>query len=219
MTELDKIIEQQLNNYKLAINEIIINNTNSLYEDDILYLIDKPPLDSMDVIKVKILSVAKKEEIVIDSNYMNDIIDNYRKNLSNDLKFIKRLRIKKLTTDIDSFNPQKDYEIIKITKKQLSEINKLINNKMKKLISDAIEQLLVANISNIYSIDESSEKYVKIYKELSKYLKNVYKKQLIENINIKILVKDTILINSVREQGERYLFTKNNSRVNLLNED
>lgn len=219
MTELDKIIEQQLNNYKLAINEIIINNTNSLYEDDILYLIDKPPLDSMDVIKVKILSVAKKEEIVIDSNYMNDIIDNYRKNLSNDLKFIKKLRIKKLTTDIDSFNPQKDYEIIKITKKQLSEINKLINNKMKKLISDAIEQLLVANISNIYSIDESSEKYVKIYKELSKYLKNVYKKQLIENINIKILVKDTILINSVREQGERYLFTKNNSRVNLLNED
>ena len=219
MTELDKIIEQQLNNYKLAINEIIINNTNSLYEDDILYLIDKPPLDSMDVIKVKILSVAKKEEIVIDSNYMNDIIDNYRKNLSNDLKFIKRLRIKKLTTDIDSFNPQKDYEIIKITKKQLSEINKLINNKMKKLISDAIEQLLVSNISNIYSIDESSEKYVKIYKELSKYLKNVYKKQLIENINIKILVKDTILINSVREQGERYLFTKNNSRVNLLNED
>lgn len=219
MTELDKIIEQQLNNYKLAINEIIINNTNSLYEDDILYLIDKPPLDSMDVIKVKILSVAKKEEIVIDSNYMNNIIDNYRKNLSNDLKFIKRLRIKKLTTDIDSFNPQKDYEIIKITKKQLSEINKLINNKMKKLISDAIEQLLVANISNIYSIDESSEKYVKIYKELSKYLKNVYKKQLIENINIKILVKDTILINSVREQGERYLFTKNNSRVNLLNED
>ncbi len=219
MTELDKIIEQQLNNYKLAINEIIINNTNSLYEDDILYLIDKPPLDSMDVIKVKILSVAKKEEIVIDSNYMNNIIDNYRKNLSNDLKFIKRLRIKKLTTDIDSFNPQKDYEIIKITKKQLSEINKLINNKMKKLISDAIEQLLVSNISNIYSIDESSEKYVKIYKELSKYLKNVYKKQLIENINIKILVKDTILINSVREQGERYLFTKNNSRVNLLNED
>ena len=38
-------------------------------------------------------------------------------------------------------------------------------------------------------------------------------KQLLENIDIKILVKDTTLINSSKEQAERYLFTINNSRL------
>ena len=34
-----------------------------------------------------------------------------------------------------------------------------------------------------------------------------------ENIDIKILVKDTTLINGVKEQSERYLFTLENSRL------
>ena len=39
---------------------------------------------------------------------------------------------------------------------------------------------------------------------------------MLENIDIKILVKDTTLINGAKEQAERYLFTLNNSR--LLND-
>ena len=38
-------------------------------------------------------------------------------------------------------------------------------------------------------------------------------RQLFENIDIKILIKDTTLINIVKEQTERYLFTLNNSRI------
>ena len=37
--------------------------------------------------------------------------------------------------------------------------------------------------------------------------------QLLENIDFKILVKDTILINSFKEQSDRYLFTLENSRI------
>ena len=33
---------------------------------------------------------------------------------------------------------------------------------------------------------------------------------------MKILVKDTTLINGVKEQGERYIFTKTNSRIKDL---
>ena len=40
-----------------------------------------------------------------------------------------------------------------------------------------------------------------------------YPKQILENIELKILVKDTTLINGIKEQGERYLFTNNNSYI------
>ena len=49
------------------------------------------------------------------------------------------------------------------------------------------------------------------------YNKLNYVKQVLESIDFKIIVKDTTLINGVREQGERFLFTKMNSY--LLKED
>ena len=36
---------------------------------------------------------------------------------------------------------------------------------------------------------------------------------LLDNVDFKILVKDTTLANGVKEQGERHLFTLNNSRI------
>ena len=56
----------------------------------------------------------------------------------------------------------------------------------------------------------------KVTKEATDYLKKNYQRQLLENVDIKILVKDTTLINNVKEQTERYIFALNNSR--LLNE-
>ena len=44
-----------------------------------------------------------------------------------------------------------------------------------------------------------------------KFLQTTYIKQLLESVDFKIIVKDTTLINRVKEQGERYLFTKKNS--------
>ena len=52
---------------------------------------------------------------------------------------------------------------------------------------------------------------------MAKWINGVYKNELLENVDIKILVKDTTLINSTKEQAERYLFTINNSR--LLNDN
>ena len=63
---LKKFKEQHLENYKSAILEIITNNTNVLVDEDIMSLVKKPPLDSMDVIKSKFLDVAKKNKVVLD---------------------------------------------------------------------------------------------------------------------------------------------------------
>ena len=64
MNELEKLMQQHVENYKKAVLEIVNNNTNSLIDNDIIFLIKKPPLDSMDQIKTKFLVLAKKEKIL-----------------------------------------------------------------------------------------------------------------------------------------------------------
>ena len=65
MNELEKLMQQHVENYKKAVLEIVNNNTNSLIDNDIIFLIKKPPLDSMDQIKTKFLVLAKKEKIIL----------------------------------------------------------------------------------------------------------------------------------------------------------
>lgn len=218
MGELDMIREQHLNNYKNAVVEIIKNNTNSLVDDDIMSLIKEPPLDSMDVIKSKFLSVAKKENIVVKTDDMNKIVDLYRNSIKEEFSFFRKTRIEELSKNISSFNGEKDYEVIKITKKQLSDINRKINIHLKKVLGDCIDRLLVNKLDQIFISELDEDQTKNIYRELSKYFKSNYKKQLIENINFKMLVKDTTLINGIKEQGERYIFTKNHSRINQIEE-
>lgn len=218
MSEFDMIREQHLNNYKNAVLEIIKNNTNSLIDDDIMLLIKEPPLDSMDVIKSKFLSVAKNKKIVVKTDEMNQVVELYRNSIKDELSFFRKLRIEELSKNISSFKGEKNYEVIKITKKQLSDINKKINVHLKKTLGDFIERLLINRLDQIFISELDEDKTKEIYQELSKYFKSNYKKQLIENINFKMLVKDTTLINGVKEQGERYIFTKNHSRINQIEE-
>lgn len=218
MTELDILKEQHVNNYKNAVLEIIKNNTNSLVDDDIMSLINKPPLDSMDVLKGKCLSIAKRENIVVNTDQMNRIIDFYRQEIQKEICFVKRIRIHELSKNVTNFQEQDHYEVIRITKKQLSEINKKINSQLKKLLEKQIEKLLIDQIDTIFVGDLSEGQNKQTSLELTKFFKSNYKKQLIENINFKILVKDTTLISGVKEQGERYIFTKTNSRIHQIEE-
>ena len=181
-------------------------------------LIKEPPLDSMDVIKSKFLSVAKKENIVVKTDDMNKIVDLYRNSIKEEFSFFRKTRIEELSKNISSFNGEKDYEVIKITKKQLSDINRKINIHLKKVLGDCIDRLLVNKLDQIFISELDEDQTKNIYRELSKYFKSNYKKQLIENINFKMLVKDTTLINGIKEQGERYIFTKNHSRINQIEE-
>ena len=72
---LKKFKEQHFNNYKLAILETIKNNTNVLIDEDMMSLIKKPPLDSMDVIKTKFLDLAKKNKIVLNTEKLDKMMD------------------------------------------------------------------------------------------------------------------------------------------------
>ena len=48
-------------NYKNTALQKILNNNNSLFDEDIMSLLKKPPLESMDVILSKALKIAKEK--------------------------------------------------------------------------------------------------------------------------------------------------------------
>lgn len=215
MNELEKLMQQHVENYKKAVLEIVNNNTNSLIDNDIIFLIKKPPLDSMDQIKTKFLALAKKEKIILDTNNLDKMICNFRKDVIHKIETIKKIRIDEITTIINSININEENQVIKITKKELSSINKIIKKNVKQIIDESVQKNILDNICNIFTNDVGNDKEQKISKEIFKFLdkRGIYQKQLLENIDFKILVKDTTLINGLKEQAERYVFTKNNSRL------
>ena len=210
---LEEIKKQHLDNYKQSIIEIIHNNTDVLVNEDIMSLLRKPPLDSMDSIKSKFLDLAKKNKIVLDTLKLDELLDGYRKEVIKCCDKIKKVRIDTLEKVISEITLLKDTDIIKINKKEFNDINKNLKKIIKEQLQEAVEKKFVKDISSVFfnEVDENIKN--KISDEVIKFVKGSYQRQLLENVDFKTLVKDTTLANSVKEYGERHLFTLANSRI------
>ncbi len=213
MNELEQLQRQHYDNYIKAIKEIVINNTNSLVDDDISSLIKKPPLDSMDQIKTKFLAVAKKEKVVLDTELINRILDSYRKNILKSIQELKIIRNNYILEKIDEVSFDEKMECIKINKKYLSDLNKKEKKFIKSTLDECVNKFLIDKINKLFSKKDST--YELVEKELLKFFssKGIYQKQLLDSIDFKLLVKDTTLINGIKEQSDRYQFTIKNSRL------
>ena len=213
MYDVQSLKDNHINNYRKALVETINNNTNALFDEDISSLIKKPPLDSMDLIKSKFLDLAKKNKIVLNAESLTGMVDSYRDKCLGMFDKLKDIRISELSKIVNNYSLQKDNDVIKINKKDFTMVNKKIKNEMKELIKTNLSQEIISKTSELFSDDVDPSIVKKITGDVSKYINGNYQRQLLENIDFKILVKDTILINSFKEQGERYLFTLENSRI------
>lgn len=213
MNDMEQIKKQHLNTYKNATKEIVINNTKALVENDIISLIKKPPLDSMDIIKTKLISLAKKEKIILSTEKLDILIKNYRDFLEDKLLSLRKIREDYLIKKIDEFVPERETEIIKIQKKELDSINKTLKQDLKKILDLSQTEILFNNLDTIYEDGIDEEIKSRINKAFIKFMKSTYQKQLNESIAIKTMVKDRTLLSGILEQGERYLFTKSNSHL------
>ncbi len=209
---LEKIKMQHFETYKSAILESIRNNTNVLTDEDITSLLKKPPLDSMDVIKSRFLTLAKKNKIILNTESLSKILDEYRKNLQKCINKIKKLRTDNLIIIVQNFDNKNGDVVIKLLKKDFNSINKNIRKLLKEQFTNSNEQF-IKKINTVFLESTPSEVKNKIISDITKFILGTYQKQIFENIDIKILIKDTTLINIVKEQTERYLFTLNNSRL------
>ncbi len=212
--QIKEFKKQHFDNYKNNILNIIDNNTNSFVNEDIKTLINKPPLDSMDVLKNKFLDLSKKNKIVLDTEELSKLLDNYRSNI---IKVTEKIRKERINTLSKKVNSIKDFKIIEFYKKDFNSLDKELKKELKISMSDSYEKVFIKSINKIFSkdIDESIKN--KISDEISKFINKKYQKQIMDSFDIKILVKDTILINAVKEATDRYLFTLDNSK--LLNLD
>ena len=205
MKETDQLKQQHFDSYKRSVTDIIENNTRLLVNEDINSLIKKPPLDSMDKIKNKFLTIAKKNNLVVDSDKLEKMLEKYRKDVVKDYDIIIKSRIDFYIKIINKF--KKD-DLIKVLKKDINTYNKKLKAMINQTISDSINRNISNNIENV--IKNLNEKDIK---DINKYLNSTYIKELLENVDIKILVKDATMINSIKEATDTYLFTLSNSRL------
>ena len=192
---LKKFKEQHLENYKSAILEIITNNTNVLVDEDIMSLIKKPPLDSMDVIKSKFLDVAKKNKVVLDTESLDKMMNKYRVGLTKSCEDVRKLRLDFLVSIVNNYKFDKENDVVKIRKKDLEIINKKIKKLLKEHLKDNVDVEIINKIKSIFNSVEDELKLKKIYDDIFKVVNGSYQRQLLESVDIKILVKDTTLIN------------------------
>ncbi|MBR6949486.1 MAG: hypothetical protein IKH54_04795 [Bacilli bacterium] len=207
---IEQLKIQQFNTYKSAIIETIKNNTNVLTNEDLMSLLKKPPLDSMDSIKSRFLGLAKKNKIILNTESLSMILDSYREDLVKCVPKITKRRNDYLLSIVQKYNDSGS--IIKLLKKDFNVLNKDI----RKIFKDNLDKSntsLIEKFDTVFSNDIEDNIKEKIVNDVSKFVKGSYERQLLENVDIKILVKDTTLINLVKEQTERHLFTLENSHL------
>ncbi len=217
--EIAKIKLSHFNNYKKGIEDVIINNTNVLFDEDIKSLLKKPPLDSMDLIKNKFLMIAKKNKVVLNTETLNDSLEKYRHEIVKILNKLKKIRISNLNSILSKYEYTENTEIFKLNKKDFNSTNKEIKSFLKEELKNILNKNVVSKFINIFPANVDEVSLEKMESEIKKYLNGAYIKQLLENIDFKVLVKDTILINAIKEQGERYQFTLENSHMFYLKDE
>lgn len=206
--DIEKLKDEHFNTYKNAVIANIENNSTILVKEDLYSLINKPPLDSMDLLKNKIIDLAKKNKIVIDNNDLDKILDNYRKKVIKEFDNFIKTRTTFYTDLVSSIKRENDSTTIKILKKDLNNYNKKMKKDIKNIVEDNTNSLILKKSINIFKVDDSN-----INSDLNKFINKTYIKQFLENVDIKILVKDATLINAIKEQTERYQFTLSNSHL------
>ena len=214
---IEKFREKHFENYKNAVMETLKNNTKVLFDDDIYSLLQRPPLDSMDVIKCKFLDLANRHKVIINADSLDKILDGYRKNVISFLPSWKKIRIDELSKIIINFVQKKETDVIKFNKKDFVPLNRVLKKQMKQNITNAVNKKIVKHVNQLFTDDVDEKLKDVMSNEMNKFVQTNYIKQLLESIDFKVIVKDTTLINGVREQGERFVFTRMNSY--LLNED
>ena len=210
--DLEDLQKQHYNNYVEVVKETVRANTLSLLENDINPLFETPPLDSMDQIKSKFLMTAKKEKLIIQTEELNKILKNFRKNIGKNLKKLKEIRDEEIINCFKNYIT--DGKNIKLTKSEINNIDKKVKKIIREELDLCVSNFVLKKIDNVFK-DSSNQSIIKAHKEIEKYFSNkgIYQKQILESIDFKLLVKNTILINGIKEQTERYLFTLNNSRI------
>lgn len=188
--------------------ELATNNTNSLIEDDIINGVIEVPLEAMDTVKQRVLNIAKHNNLILNSDKFNEVLISYKEEIKKKLRNIFKKRIKLIEDNYSKFDDDKPMDLVKNLKKELVKFNKEAKKEEKQVLTSLVKEKIISNLDLIVKDDNTTFK-----KDATKFLQTTYVKQILETVDMKILVKDTILLNSLKEQIERFVFTMENSHL------
>lgn len=188
--------------------ELATNNTNSLIEDDIINGVIEVPLEAMDTVKQRVLNIAKHNNLILNSDKFNEVLISYKEELKKKFRNIFKKRIKLIEDNYSKFDDDKPMDLVKNLKKELVKFNKEAKKEEKQILTSLVKEKIISNLDLIVKDDNTTFK-----KDATKFLQTTYVKQILETVDMKILVKDTILLNSLKEQIERFVFTMENSHL------
>ena len=188
--------------------ELATNNTNSLIEDDIINGVIEVPLEAMDTVKQRVLNIAKHNNLILNSDKFNEVLISYKEELKKKFRNIFKKRIKLIEDNYSKFDDDKPMDLVKNLKKELVKFNKEAKKEEKQVLTSLVKEKLISNLDLIVKDDNNTFK-----KDATKFLQTTYVKQILETVDMKILVKDTILLNSLKEEIERFVFTMENSHL------
>ena len=166
---IEELKKNHIRNYKNALFENVKNNTNVLVDEDIMSLLKKPPLDSMDIIKSKFLDLAKKNKIILNTENLNNIMDKYREDLVKICCELKKVRIDSLDIKIEEFNFEKDNDVFKLVKKDFVSINKNIKKLVKEHVNKYLEKDILKKVESLFLDNVDLDVRNKIILEFTKY--------------------------------------------------
>ena len=152
-------------------------------------------------------------KIILNTENLNSIMNKYRDDLVKICRDLKKVRVDSLILKIEEFKFEKDSDVFKLAKKDFFSINKEMKKLVKEHVNKYLEKDILKKVDCLFLDDVDLDIRKKIISEVTKFVNGSYQRQLLESIDFKVLVKDTILINGTKEQNERYLFTLNNSRI------
>ncbi len=204
------VIEQHQQLYINAFRELIDNNTMALINDDIMPLLMEPPLETMDMVKQRFFSIAKNYNCVLNTEQLNKYLHLYRQFLQTNINTLKKQRNETLIHAVKSFDYTKPTQIVRDLKKELLKLDKQMKKKMKEWLVSANQEYLLDHLDQLITDDTVISSFSK---DITKYLQTTYLKQFLETFDIKVLIKDTTLLNSLKEQVERFIFTTKNSHL------
>ena len=180
--------------------ELATNNTNSLIEDDIINGVIEVPLEAMDTVKQRVLNIAKHNNLILNSDKFNEVLISYKDDLKKEFRNIFKKRIKLIEDNYSKFDDDKPMDLVKNLKKDLVKFNKEAKKEEKQVLTSLVKEKLVSNLDLIVKDDNTTFK-----KDATKFLQATYVKQILETVDMKILVKDTILLNSLKEQFKGFI--------------
>ncbi len=199
-------------NYYHAIRELIHKNTEAFIYDDLFSLFEKPPLDSMDVIKNELLSLAKANQLLLKTEVVTEQTELFWKTMKKQLQKIGKERE---TCLLDKLKPfcKEETDTIRILKKDLVDLDKRLKKNLETALKETGKQILFENLPTFFEKKDAKLPTASIQKAVLLFCEKKYPKYILEKFDVKILVKDTTLLNVLKEQTERYLFTKENSHL------